>query len=152
MQKTVPNHTRIEIQYVWLYVYAHPLPRYTKHIYIAIDAQVYFHRWLFANPAPQGCTTRSVEPLRGFNKGACGTKLLPTTILAYPVDCVCFCRLLNTHVTLATACVLMEGITHLQLPNLPHHPSDPLPPTYPLIYATCDITAIVKKLLKIQHC
>ena len=31
----------------------------------------------------------------GFNKGAHGTKLLPTTILAYPVDCVCSCHLLN---------------------------------------------------------
>ena len=29
-----------------------------------------------------------VEPLRGIIVGVCGAKLLPTTILAYPVDSV----------------------------------------------------------------
>ena len=32
----------------------------------------------------------------------------------------------------------MEGLTRLQLPTL-------LPPTYPFIHATCDITVVVKK-------
>ena len=48
--------------------------------------------------------------------------------------------------------VLTEGITHLWLPTLPHHPPHPLPPTHPLIHATRDITVAVKKLLKIQQC
>ena len=39
-----------------------------------------------------------LTPTIHCSKGACGTKLLPTTVLAYPVDCarVCFCHLLNT--------------------------------------------------------
>ena len=43
---------------------------------------------------PQRCTTGPVEPLHGTNKDACGAKLLLTTVLAYPVDCVCFCYLI----------------------------------------------------------
>ena len=35
--------------------------------------------------------------MEGFNKDACGTKLLPTTVSAYPVEYVCFCHLLNTY-------------------------------------------------------
>ena len=55
---------------------------------------------------------------------------------------------LLTHI--ATQTVLTEGITHLRRPTLPHHPPYPLPPAHPLICATHDITAAVKKLLKIQ--
>ena len=41
---------------------------------------------------PGALQARPVEPLGGFNKGACGTKLLPTTALAYPVGRVWFCQ------------------------------------------------------------
>ena len=51
---------------------------------MAIDGQV-----CLAPMNPQGCTTGLVEPLKGFNKAACGAKLLPTTVLAYPVDQLC---------------------------------------------------------------
>ena len=36
--------------------------------------------------------------------------------------------------------------------NLPHHSPHPLSPAHPLIHAICDITVVVKKLLKIQQC
>ena len=46
--------------------------------------------------------------------------------------------------------VLMEGITHLWLPNLSTTHPTPFLPTHPLICATCDITMAV--LFKIQQC
>ena len=44
--------------------------------------------------------------------------------------------------------VLLEGIICLWLPTLLH----PFPPTHPFIHAICDITIVVKMLLKIQQC
>ena len=40
----------------------------------------------------------------------------------------------------------MEGLTHLQLPTLSHHPPHPLPPSHSLMRAICDITVAVKKI------
>ena len=54
------------------------------------------------------------------NMDACGAKLLLTTVLAYPVDCACFCHLLKTQ-------------HHCLCPTLPHHPPHP-PPTHPPSY------------------
>ena len=39
--------------------------------------------------------------------------------------------------------VLIEDLTHLRLPTLPHHPSHSSP-THPLIFATHDITVVGK--------
>ena len=73
-----------------------------------------------------------MKPLRGFNKGACGTKLLPMTVLAYAVDCVCFCHLLDTQ-----HCCLC--------PNGQYNP----PPASHPVHGTRDITAV--GALKIWH-
>ena len=42
-------------------------------------------------------------------------------------------------------CVLMEALTRLRLPTLPHHPPHPLPPAHPLIRAIRVITVAVRK-------
>ena len=57
---------------------------------MVIDGQVYFHRWLFAYPAkPQKMYYRAyMMSVNGIIKDACGVKLLPMTISAYPVDYV----------------------------------------------------------------
>ena len=50
-----------------------------------------------------------------------------------------------------TVCVLVEALTHLQLPTLPHHPPHLLLPPTP----TCAIRVIIvtaRKLLEIQQC
>ena len=63
---------------------------------MAIDIQVCFHEWLFANvfrPCNYKGITGPVEPVYGINKDMCGTKLCPVTVSAYPVDCDCFCHL-----------------------------------------------------------
>ena len=55
--------------------------------------QVCFHRRPFSDPVNPGeCTTGTVEPPGGFNKNAWDAKLLPTTVLAYPVDFVTYWR------------------------------------------------------------
>ena len=46
----------------------------------------------------------------------------------------------------------MEALTHLWLPNLPHHPPHSLSPTHLLYCAIHDITVVVEKLLKLQQC
>ena len=40
----------------------------------------------------------------------------------------------------------MEGVTLLQLPTHPRHPTAPLPSAHPLIQAILDITVAVKKV------
>ena len=111
--------------------------------HMAKDGQVSFHRRLYANPVnPQRCTTESVNPLDGTNKDVSGAKLQLTTTSVYPVDCACFCPLLKTQHYCLCIYVLVEAVTHLQLPT---HPATLHPP---LIHATRDITVVVKKLLK----
>ena len=110
---------------------------------MAIDSQVCFHRWLFANPVkPNWCITGSVEPLRCTKQNRCGFKLLLLmSVLTYPVDCVHLCHLLRAqHHCLCSN--VREGLpsacpSTLTTPTL-------LPPTCPLIYDTCDITGVVK--------
>ena len=90
-----------------------------------------------------------VEPLGGFNKGACGTKLLPTTVLAYPANCtcVCSCHLIIEHTALLP-------VSQWRVWPASGFPPTPVPACLPacLIHATYDITAVVKKLLKIRQC
>ena len=71
---------------------------------MAIDGQVCFHRQPFAIPVrPPRCTIGSWGPVNGINKDVSGTRLLPTTVLTYPVlyNCniiititLCYCMLL----------------------------------------------------------
>ena len=55
---------------------------------------------------------------------------------------VAVCATYWTHSTVV--CLLMVGLTHLQLPTHPHHHPPPTHP--PLIHAICDITVTVKKV------
>ena len=75
--KTIPNHARNEMYNI---VATLTSPETPTHSYRWSG----FHRQLFSDPVnPRWCTTRPVEPLGGFNKGACtcgATKLLPTTV------------------------------------------------------------------------
>ena len=97
---------------------------------MAIDVQVCFHRWLFANPVkPQRYTTGSVELVNGINKYVSGARLVPTTVPTYPVDRVCFCQLLKTQ-----HCCLYNS--HLATHTTPHS----------LLHAICNITVTVKKV------
>ena len=53
--------------------------------YEAIDGQICFHRWSFADPVKQQrSTTKSVGPLVGTNKAAWGVKLMLTTVIVLP--------------------------------------------------------------------
>ena len=56
---------------------------------------------------------RLVEPVNGIIKGVCDAELLPITVSAYLMDCVCFCHLMKTQ-----HCCLwpMEGTTALTTP------------------------------------
>ena len=57
--------------------------------YVAIDSQVCFHRWLFANPVkPHWYITGPVKPLGSTNQNLWGVKLLTVSISTYPMDCV----------------------------------------------------------------
>ena len=90
--------------------------------------QTHGYRWpdllsqmAFCWPAkPWGCITGPEEPVNDINKYMRGAKLLPTTIPAYPVDCVCFCDLLKTQ----HCCLSSNGRYN---PPLAAHP--PPPPT-----------------------
>ena len=63
---------------------------------MAIDNQVCFHRWLFADPVrPSWCITRPISPLGSANQHWLGAKLLPIAVLIYPVICVYPCHLLR---------------------------------------------------------
>ena len=105
----------------------------------AIDNQVCFHRWLFANPVKQHwCITGTVEPLGSTNQSWLAAKLLPMSVLIYPVDCVHFCHLLRTQ----HHCLFPNDWENppLAFPSTPTTPIS-LPPT---IHDTYDITAVVK--------
>ena len=84
--KTDPNCTKTEIHFNAEYrTFTLALPRNIKHM--AIDDQVCFHRQPFAIPVKSlWCTTGSFGPVNGISKDVSGTRLLPTTVLTYPVD------------------------------------------------------------------
>ena len=81
--KNDPNHTKSKIHFI-----AEHLTftlRSTKHM--AIDGQVCFHIQPFAIPIkPPRCTTGSLGPVNHINKDVSGARLLPMTVLTYPVD------------------------------------------------------------------
>ena len=64
---------------------------------MAIDGQVCFHTQPFAVPVrPLKYTTGSLGPVNGINKDVSSIRLLPTTVLTYPMDWVCLCHLHKT--------------------------------------------------------
>ena len=95
---------------------------------MGIDGQVYCHIWLFADPfKPPKCTTKSKESVYGNNKDASGARWLATTVWDYRV----IESISVTYQRHSTAvCVLMEGITLIQLPTYHHHPPN-IPPACP---------------------
>ena len=110
---------------------------------VAIDGQVCFHRWLFANPVkPSWCITGPVGPLGSTNQNWLGARLLPMAVSIYPVVCVHSCRLLRAqHHSLWRNC--REG---------PPSACPPAPTTlHLLISAICDTTGVVKNYLKNQQ-
>ena len=99
------------------------------------------------NVSPRGCTTEPVEPLLGFNKDAWGIKTSVNDCLSlscsYAVPVFITYRRCNTT---ASCSFLMESTCNLPLdsqPTFSHHSSRS--PTHPLIRATHDITAVMKK-------
>ena len=123
--KTIPIRTRTEIHF-------------------NADSQVYFHRWLFANPVkPCWCIMGPMKPLGSTNQNWRGVKLLPMPILTYPADCVHICHL----VKMQYHCLCPNGRENppLACPPTPTTPA-PLPPTHLLIQDTHDITGVVKIL------
>ena len=113
---------------------------------LAIDGQVCFHRWPFADPVKLGwCITWPVGPLGSTNQNWLCTKLLPMAVSIYPVACVHSCRLLGTH----HYCLCSDGSEGP--PSLLAHPPPPPPAPFhlhPFISAIRDITGIVKNYLK----
>ena len=117
--KTVPNGTRTEIQFIaWHECCTPALSTHTKHT--AIDGQVGFHRWLFANPVK---LWRCIMGLWSQ-----WTVLMRTCVVPYYCQQLSLFILWTVSVSVTywrhttTACRLMEGITHLLLPTLPYHP------------------------------
>ena len=54
---------------------------------MAIDGQVCFHRWPVAVPVrPPRWITGYLGQVNGINNDVSGTRLLPMTVLSYPVD------------------------------------------------------------------
>ena len=93
--KTRLTRTKIEIHFIAEHE-SHTLALSRHTIDGAIDSQVCFHRWSFADPVkPRRSTTGSMGPLMGTNKAAWGVKLLLTTVSSYQVDCGSFCAQLN---------------------------------------------------------
>ena len=80
-------------------------------------------------------------PLDGINNNVCSAKLHPMAVLADPVDCDCWCRLLDT----CCCCMSPNGTLNAPLvfTHLRHWYPPPL--VHPLICAIRDITVAVKK-------
>ena len=123
---------------------------------MAIDDQVCFNRWLFADPVkPRKYTTGSVGAVNGINmKDVSGARLLLKTIMTYFVDLVCFRHLPKTQ----HCCLCPNERYKLPLtthpstysptysPTHPHHPPHLLLPTLPPLCAIHNITVAVTKL------
>ena len=101
--------------------HTHAVSRDTKHL--RLGGQVCFFRRLFSDAVkPQGCISCPVWPLRGINKTACGTKLILTAGLAYPVSCAVL-----GHLLMAQHCHLCLSVCFS--PPSASHP--PPPPPHP---------------------
>ena len=84
-----------------------------------------------------------VEPVNSIIKDMSRIKLLPTTVSAYPVYCVCFCHLLNTqHYLLSNG-----GYGPPLAATLPRHQTYPYHP-HPLIYTAHNNTVAVKEVVE----
>ena len=106
---------------------------------MAKDGQVCFHRGPFANPVKQQrYTTEPVGPLDGISKDVCDAKLHPTAVLAYPVDCDCWCHLLDTH------CYCMNPSGTLNPPSASHPPPRSPPPPTPLYVPSMILQSLLK--------
>ena len=116
----VPQQLKYNLYIAQHWSYSLALSRHSKHL--ATDGQVCLHKHLFSEPVkPWRWTMLLVQPMNSINKDVCGTKLLPATVLTYPVDCVCFCHLLETQ----HYCLCPNG-KYLPTPHicsLPPHPS-----------------------------
>ena len=83
-----------------------------------------------------------MELVNSIVKDVCGAELLPVTISAYPVDCVCFWHLWKTQYY----CLCLNRRYNLSpAVNPPSPPTSALlPPTHLLMHATCNITVAMK--------
>ena len=149
--KTGLTHTKTEIHFIAQHESHTPaLSRHT--IDGAIDGQVCFHRWSFANPVnPRWSTTGSMGLLMGITKAAWGVKLLLTTVLyaCYQVDCSSFCALLETQHCCLPTCEWFCPASAFHPPPMPIPP----PPTHPpSIYFIPDIARVEKNYHKNQQC
>ena len=109
--------------------------------YVAIDSQVCFHRWLFADPAKlYWCITGPVL-LGSNNQNWWDTKLLPMAVSIYPVVCIYPCCLLRAQ----HRCLWPNGRENTPLTCLPT-PTTPTPSHLPLTYNTHDIKGVPEKL------
>ena len=143
-----PSHIAQELKFNLLLIIkptlALALPRNIKHM--AIDGWVCFHRRLFSDPVKSPwCTTGSVKPVNGINKDVRGARLLPTAVLTYPVDWVCFCYLLKTQ-----HCCLYPNVEYNPTPLA--HPTNPLLPAHSYYVPSLMLQSLWRKLLIIQLC
>ena len=105
------NHPKLHKNWNPIYCWTLTYTLVLSNKYMAIDSQVCLHRWLFIDPVkPPWCTTGSGKPVNGINKEVSGTRLLPMTVLTYPVDWVSF-ALYWRHST--AVCGLTSGIPRL---------------------------------------
>ena len=117
----------------------------TPSTYMTIDNYVCFHRWHFADPVkPLWCITGLVEPLESTDENWWGTKLLPISVLIYPVDCNCVATSLSPILRTQHHCLYTNDRKICLWLSHPFSPLYPLPPTHPLIHNTHDITGVVK--------
>ena len=145
----------IMTQEKWNLIYSLTLMLYSSTVY---TLQTYGYRWPSLVSQMAFCWLsltkmvyyRACELMNTINKNMCGAKLLPTTISAYPMDCVCFCHLLKTQ----HCCLCSNG--RYDLPPAGHSPpppSSPLPSPCPLHMALLILHyRCCEKWLKIQQC
>ena len=108
----------------------HALSRNIK--FVAIDSQIYFHRWLSADPVKlPWCITGPLEHLGSTNQNWCSVKLLPVSVSSSPVDCVHLCRLLAAWGHGLCPIYIANGRVGTPL-ACPPSPTTPYPPPTPL--------------------
>ena len=139
---TVFAKTNLNITRTWnpIYLRLHSCTIQAHQVYMASN-QFCFHRWLFADSVRScWCTTGPVHEATGDNnKDAWGTKLLPMTILTYPLGCDYFCYLLQ----MQHYCLCPSG---------KYNPPPSAHPPTSLYAALMILQQLWMKLLKIQQC
>ena len=125
--KTNQNVTRTEIHAIILMI-THALSRCIS--YMAIDGQICFHKWLFANLVkPHSCITGPVGPLGSTNQNWLCARLLPMAVLIYPGVCLHSCHLKGSQ----HHCLWPNGRKGLPLAFPPTPTTLPPPSTCPCI-------------------